>query len=482
MHDLDRLALLSIAAWLAATALAVGLALAFGPGPAAGIGGAFGFALALCGNLVIWRRLAGGYGQLSLLAKTAMAERDAARLFEAAFRALNHPALIVEGEHVIAASAGVAARDADFVAGGRWRRQPDFGAHDRSGRGEADMTSLGGQRFVTEVKRLGAEKLMIELTQPGHLVAAEDLEALVTALQGGQTSFRFKAQALARTPVLDGINQGLAALDGGIVRIRRLAAGQDTGPIAGNGGLDPLAAQLRSILADWQEAHDTEAEQRQLAEGKLQKVGRLVEAYQAHAEKLRVLAGPARGHADAASAAFGAGRQMMRKVGGSGKVASVLAGEAGEAARRSQTAAGEVEQLTQEIDKLVASIEDVSLRTNLLALNAAVEAALAGESGAGFAVVADEVRMLAQASNRSARDIRALVGRGREQSGQSLTQADALQKMIAELGEHLRNLSNDTDTIAGKLDEGTGALARLEEQVAAVDAAAGQDPALKAAP
>jgi methyl-accepting chemotaxis protein len=213
-----------------------------------------------------------------------------------------------------------------------------------------------------------------------------------------------------------------------------------------------------------------------LAEGKLAKVARLVDAYHARAETVRRLGAEARGSAGAVAATIGGGREWARQAGVAGREARVLAGTAGAAAGRNRAVAGDLDAVTQEIDKLVAGIEDVGFRTNLLALNAAVEAARAGEAGAGFAVVADEVRMLAQASTRAARDIRALAGRGRQQAGDGLGEAEALQKMLAELEAHLHNLSNETDTIAVTLDEGVTALNRLEEQVEAVNAAAGQGP------
>ncbi len=117
---------------------------------------------------------------------------------------------------------------------------------------------------------------------------------------------------------------------------------------------------------------------------------------------------------------------------------------------------------------MVSAIEDVSFRTNLLALNAAVEAARAGEKGAGFAVVASEVRTLAQATQKAAREIRGLVGSNRSSAEDSLAQSRALRNILTGLGSHLENLSNETDMIAGALDEGSGAISRLDGNVTAV--------------
>jgi len=407
---------------------------------------------------------------------------ERASQFKSAFAGLHCPALVATADgEILGVTRGLTQLEPGIVEGASVERL--FGAvYRNAGLAEVELVQLGGVRHAARHRGAGAGRIVIEFTPAGAYIDDAELDAFASALAGGQTSFRFDAKALASSPALRALGDGLEALDLGVSALARLSAGDEltVEMRQANSGIAPQVRDLADLVDALVDERDEHAEARGALERKMEAVLGAIDKYRASVNSLAEYAEGTRTGITVAGNAINRGRDRTRTARLLNKETRGLVDEAEKLATRTHDAAGGVDGSTAQIDRLVATIEDVSFRTNLLALNAAVEAARAGDKGAGFAVVAAEVRMLAQSTQKTARDIRSLVGTSRAQSGAGLAQSELLKNILSGLTGHLENLSNETDMIAGALDEGSGAISRLDTHVTSIEDEASRALALPA--
>lgn len=126
---------------------------------------------------------------------------------------------------------------------------------------------------------------------------------------------------------------------------------------------------------------------------------------------------------------------------------------------------------SQEIEKIIDAITDISAQTNLLALNAAIEAARAGQHGRGFAVVADEVRKLAEESNRSASQITKLIQSIQQDTLSAIEQMSFVTEevqsgveIIENTGSSFQEILNSAESSAGQIQEVSAVLSEISSK------------------
>ena len=134
-------------------------------------------------------------------------------------------------------------------------------------------------------------------------------------------------------------------------------------------------------------------------------------------------------------------------------------------------AMAEITEKSNEIGKIIKTIDDIAFQTNILSLNAAIEAARAGAAGKGFAVVADEVGNLAQKSAKAAKNTGELIEETKDavergaritrETGESLS---AVVERAGKINDMIFEITKETE----RESQSVGQLTRGMEQISSV--------------
>ncbi len=109
---------------------------------------------------------------------------------------------------------------------------------------------------------------------------------------------------------------------------------------------------------------------------------------------------------------------------------------------------GQLERHTQELQRVIETVEDLARRSNMLAINAAIQAVHSGERGLGFNTVAREFRALADQSGKATEQVRTIIERLGSAIHEAVSLVDKGAQGIADAVERLNASSGSLNELA----------------------------------
>ncbi len=387
-----------------------------------------------------------------------------------AFKALKLPAIIIdENLEIIAASAGFLDLSPSLSENMPLERL--FGEDFTLPQNDDNINLrilIDEKPYDCSFSAIDDNQFAISFRRAGLIIGRSHLNNFIAALAQGEVGFRFSQNRVSLFPALDKLNQALEIIEQSTKAIDKIIEGNNNELKIPNAGLNHQLQNVQQTISTLKAQKNEEISQRQRLEQKLRHISQLLDNYQSKIQNASEKAQAGQNNIAKTKEIFIQTKEISNRANNICQLSGELVKEATSTARKTNSSIANIGEITNEIDNMMTAIEDISFRTNLLALNAAVEAARAGEKGAGFAIVAQEVRALAKTSAKTAKEIRNLAIKGREESQYSSNNNQDLEKIIINLEEHLQNLSNETYIINSGLEKGSDDLENLDGNISAI--------------